>query len=281
MSTTTTPPPAKRPPPPSLPSNTAAPQKQQSKTFSTQGGRSLTAQKVVVYGTGGVGKSELCANINQCGVKPLFIDLEEGTGFIEVDRVTPTPTNWDDLRAAVQAKWDGYGAIVIDSLTKAQELAEEWTLQNVPHEKGHFVKSIEGYGFGKGLTHVYETFLQLLGDLDLQARCGVQVIGIAHDCTASVPNPAGEDWARYEPRLQAPSSGKSSIRHRVKEWCDHQIYIGFDTSVNKDGKAIGSGTRTIYPTELPWVWAKSRLLSDPIPYERDSAQLWKLLLGKE
>ena len=29
------------------------------------------------------------------------------------------------------------------------------------------------------------------------------------------PNPAGEDWLRYEPRLQSPNSGKASIRLRV------------------------------------------------------------------
>ena len=33
------------------------------------------------------------------------------------------------------------------------------------------------------------------------------VILICHDCTATVPNPTGEDWLRYEPRLQSPGSG--------------------------------------------------------------------------
>ncbi len=279
--TTTTP---KKPPPPPPSRNgtpAAATQAPVNRTFGVSSGVVAAAHKVVVYGPGGVGKSELCANINQVGINPLFIDLEEGSRFIDVDRVQPTPTTWEELRAAVQADWSSYGAIVIDSLTKAEELALDWTLRNVPHEKGHYVKSIEGYGFGKGLTHLYETFLQLLGDLDQQARKGMHILCIAHECTANVPNPQGEDWIRYEPRLQSPASGKSSIRHRVKEWTDHLAYVGFDTIVDGDGKASGSGTRCIYTTELPTWWAKSRCLSEPIVYERGSAAFWKSLLGKE
>lgn len=213
---------------------------------------------------------------------PLFCDLEDGSKFFDVPRIDPPPESWDDLRCVLQdhAAWDDYGAVVIDSLTKAEELATAWTLANVPHEKGHRIESIEGYGFGKGLTHVYETFLKILGDLDAHIRRGRHVICVAHECTANVPNPAGEDWIRYEPRLQSPTSGKSSIRHRVKEWCDHLLYVGYDTAVSKDGKGIGGGTRTIYPVEMPAWWAKSRLLSDPIVYERGSAELWQQLLAK-
>src|SRR5690606_41783294 len=48
---------------------------------------------------------------------------------------------------------------------------------------------VEGYGFGKGYTHVYDTFLHLLAELDRHVREGRNVIGIAHECTANVPNP--------------------------------------------------------------------------------------------
>lgn len=195
----------------------------------------------------------------------------------------PTIETWDELRAFLQNpdSLADYGAVVIDSLTKSEELALEWTLKNVKHEKGHHVNGIEGYGFGKGLTHLYETFLQLLGDLDAVARRGKHVIGIAHECVATVPNPRGEDWIRYEPRLQSPASGKSSIRHRVKEWCDHLVYVGYDTIVDDEGKASGSGTRAIYPTERPTHWAKSRSLSKSIVYEKGDATFWQLLLNKE
>ncbi len=177
--------------------------------------------------------------------------------------------------------WSSYGAVIIDDLTKAEELAASWVVENVKHEKGNAVSCIEDFGWGKGYTHVYDAFLPLLGDLDAHARAGRQVVCIAHECTASVPNPAGEDWIRFEPRLQSPTSGKSSIRHRVKEWCDHLLFIGFDVFATKDGKGQGAGTRTIYPSELPTHWAKSRCLASPIPYERGSGELWRQLFGEK
>lgn len=216
--------------------------------------------------------------MKQVGIRPLFLDIGSGTGFLDVDRISGIES-WDELRAALhdESLWVNFDAVVIDDLTKAEELGNQWTLANVPHEKGHYVTSIEGYGFGKGLTHTYETFLQLLGDLDAHIRNKRQVVCIAHECTATVPHPGGEDFIRYEPRLQSPNSGKNSIRHRVKEWCDHMFFIGFDLIVNKDGKAQGSGTRTIYPAEMPTHWAKSRGLDSPIIYERGSAELWNQL----
>lgn len=249
----------------------------------SRGVKKNVGHKIVIYGPGGVGKSELCALLSTIDIEPLFVDVEEGTLFLDVARVSPTPRSWDEVRAIYRNRelLEPFGAVVTDSFTKLEELAVAWVLANIKHEKGHHVSSVEGYGFGKGLTHIYETFIQILGDLDAVSRMGKHVIAICHDCTSEVPNPGGENWIRYEPRLQSPSSGKNSIRHRVKEWCDHLLYIGFDIAVNEDGKAQGSGTRTIYPTELPTHWAKSRLLSEPIPYAKGDANLWRQLFEKE
>lgn len=221
--------------------------------------------------------------MKQIGLRPLFLDIGTGSGFLDVDRVDPAPTTWDDLRAALhdQDLWRNYNAVVIDDLTTAESLAIQWTLANVKAERASggsvLVNSIEGYGWGKGYVHVYETFLQLLGDLDAHVRAGRTVACIAHECTARVPNPAGDDWLRYEPRLQ--DTAKGNIRSRVKEWCDHMFFVGYDV-FSDDGKAKGAGTRTIYTVEMPTHVAKSRSLSEPVIYQRGSADIWKKLLNK-
>lgn len=236
----------------------------------------------MLFGAGGVGKTELCAHLKQIGLNPQFIDAEDGTKFLDVARVEPLPESWDDIRQAAQDEdiWAGYDCVVVDSLTKCEERAAAWVIQNIKTEKNLSVSSIEGYGFGKGYTHVYETFLKLLGDLDAHIRKGRHVVCIAHDCAADVPNPAGEDYLQFQPRLQCPGKGKSSIRHQVKEWADHLLFIGFDIMVDADGKATGSGSRCIYPTELPTWWAKSRTLSDPVPYLKDDAEIWRRIFNK-
>lgn len=235
--------------------------------------------RVLLYGPGGIGKTTLCA---KAPGPVAFIDLDDS-----LSRLKPAGewksvsgiSKWAELRGALQSDgWDTIKTIVIDTGTKAEELAVAHTLETVKHEKGQTVTSVEGYGFGKGLQHVFDTFLCLLPELDKHCREGRNVIIICHDCTSSVPNPSGEDWLRYEPRLQSPSSGKASIRLRVREWADHVLFLGYDVAV-KDGKGQGSGSRTIYPAELPHCMAKSRTCRDQIQLiEGEEENVWSQIL---
>ena len=222
--------------------------------------------RVVLYGTGGIGKTTLATFAP--GPVAVF-DLDESLPRLK-SQLTHLPgvvtaATWVDLRGALQSQgWDEVKTIVIDTVTRAEDLCIAHTLATVPHEKGHKVSKLEDYGYGKGYQFVFETFLPLLGDLDRHCRAGRHVILIAHDCTHNVPNPSGEDWLRYEPKLQDPPSGKASIRLRVKEWADHLLFLGYDTVVTKEGKGLGSGTRTLWPAELPHCMAKSRTTQTPI-----------------
>ena len=243
--------------------------------------------RVGVYGPGGIGKTTLAAT----APGPVgFIDLDDSLpilkpslGELDIRRVAGL-AGWQDIRDALHSSgWEDVRTIVIDSATKAEEMALEWTLRNVRHEKdGVVVRRIEDYGFGKGYQHLYETFLSLLGDLDRHIRAGRNVVFLMHDCTATVPNPKGEDYIRWEPRLQNPTSGKASIRLRVREWLDHLLYVGYDVECAKqhNGKAQGHGTRTVYPQEMPWCMAKSRTLAEQLELVQFDDTLWnKLLTG--
>lgn len=247
-------------------------------------GRNVEAQRIGIFGTGGVGKTKLASLLKNVGVRPLIVDIENGSRFLDVERVGDIQ-DWSELRSVLQDKEliAPFGAVVIDSFTRAEELAIAYTLKTVPLEKKKgqvgdtFVDKIEGYGFGKGYTHAYETFLLILGDLDAIVRAGKHVVVICHDCKANVPNPHGEDWIRYEHRLQ--ETPKGPIRSRVFEWCDHFFYIGYDVAV-EDGRGSGSGTRTIYPAEMPTHKAKSRDIADPIVYQDGDSLLWEKLFNK-
>jgi hypothetical protein len=223
-----------------------------------------TGHRCVLYGPGGIGKTTLAA---QAPGPVAFIDLDdslprlrpnlEAAGLMDNLRNVPADT-WKDLMRVLQSDgWDEIKTLCIDSGTKAEELAVAHTLETVLVD-GKRVNSIEGYGFGKGYGYAFDTFLPMLAALDRHSRAGRNVVLICHDCTSTVPNPAGEDWLRYEPRLQSPATGKASIRLRVREWADHVLFLGYDVDVTKDGKGRGIGTRTIYPAELPHCMAKSR-----------------------
>jgi hypothetical protein len=262
------------------PKGVAPPQPQaapgQPSRFAVTSGKVDAPQRIVLYGPGGIGKTTLAS----VAPESVNIDVESGSKHIDLRRIEGID-DFPTLRALLQSNaLDGYKTIVLDSGTKAEELAIAHTLKTVPHEKGHAVDNLEGYGFGKGMTHVYDTFLLLLSDLDLNIRRGRNVILICHDCVENVPNPAGEDWIRYEPHLQRPKSGKASIRNRVVQWADHVLYVGYDVAVSKDGKGRGGGTRTIYPVERPTHIAKSRTLTEPMPLGGvDDASIWTAIFG--
>jgi hypothetical protein len=266
MTMTIKPPPAAMPAPfrPSMP----APAAMRSRVSFGKIGKAL-GQRIVLYGPGGIGKTTLAAT----APGPVaFVDLDGSlptlASCVDMPNVKPVGgvDSWDALRQALQAPgWDAIKTIVLDTTTRAEELCVAHTLKSVKTEKGTTPDSIEGYGYGYGYQFVFDQFLPLLGDLDRHTQAGRHVILICHDCTAGAPNPAGEDCLRYEPRLQNPSSGRASIRLRVREWADHLLCYTYDIAVGKDGARPGVGARTIYPVERPFCMAKSRLLRDEIP----------------
>lgn len=260
------------PPPPS-----AAPT-QAKGTVSFAKPRAASGQRIVLYGPGGIGKTSLAL---EAPGPVAFFDLDDSLSVLPagVDAQIVQVGGWMDIRDALNASgWDAIKTIVIDSVTKAEEMALAHMLATLKTEKGRQANSVEDYGYGKGYSHLFETFLPLLADLEAHTRAGRNVVMICHDCATTCPNPMGEDWLRYEPRLQNPNSGKASIRLRVREWADHMLFYGYDVAV-KDGKGQGSGTRTLYPVELPHCMAKSRTLRVPLPVDQPEPTLWECVLN--
>ena len=56
-------------------------------------GKISRAQRTVLYGPEGIGKSTLAAKFPD----PLFIDTEGGTDYIDVTKVDPQPKTWEEL----------------------------------------------------------------------------------------------------------------------------------------------------------------------------------------
>jgi hypothetical protein len=250
------------------------------KTFNIQSGVIRKAHRIGIYGPGGVGKTTLASLVQS----PKFLDLERGSDDLDVARVGGIET-WADMRDALHSTslWESNDTVIVDTATAAEELAVAHTIANVKHEKGENFKKISGiedYGWGKGFTYTAEVFLHFFADLDAHYRAGRNVIVLCHREAKKVPNPTGEDFLQYQPRLQ--DSPRGNIRARFAEWCDHLIHLDFDTHVGADGKAIGGVSRTLYPTSQATFWAKSRTLAEPIPWgSADDATLWVKLFGKE
>jgi len=243
--------------------------------FAVTTGVSSGAHRVILFGPGGAGKTTLAA----LAPNPIILDIEDGSRYLNVPRISGL-RNYQDVRDCLHSPvLDSFGTIIIDSATKFEDMAVENVLETVPKEDGYTAKNIEDYGWGKGFSHIYDKSLLLLQDLDAHVRAGRHVIIIAHICTEMVPNPAGEDFGRYEPRIQSPKSGKSSVRNRMWEWADHVVFLTFDVATKK-GKAQGGDSRTIYTRPAASHIAKSRTVSVVMPFvDATDGTLWPTLFN--
>lgn len=253
-------------------------------------------ERIGIYGPGGIGKTELAASLKVVGINPFFIDLDKGSYGLHVDRAMlddgtesgRPPETFGDVRAVLDdlETIRQFDAVVVDTLTRCEELMASHVIRTVPHEnaaKGKEIRSIEDYGYGKGYQHVFDAGLLLLQDLDRVAAAGKHVIIICHQVTERVPSATSEDFLEYQPRLQSPPKiGK--YRERVFEWCNHFFRLDRDRSVT-DAHALNVDVRTIYTTGTATFWAKHRSLDGRIipdvisPYLKGDAKLWACVFG--
>ena len=220
------------------------------------------SQRVVIYGTEGIGKSTLASQFP----KPLFIDTEGSTSNMDVKRLDK-PTSWTMLMnqiAFVKANPDKFQTLVIDTIDWAESLAIESVCAQ------HGKRGIEDFGYGNGYTYVREEFGRLLNKLQELVDIGINVVLTAHSQLRKFEQPDEEGaYDRYELKLGKKTSSQTAPV--VKEWCDLLLFCNYKTMVmtseTKKKKATG-GKRVMYTTHHPAWDAKNRHgLPDELPME--------------
>jgi len=233
--------------------------------FEVTSGTVQSAQKVVLYGPEGIGKSSLAAQFPN----PVFIDTEGSTKRLNVKRL-PKPSSWEMLKQqAVWVKQQGssvFGSLIIDTVDWAEMLCVEGVCA------AHSKTGVEDFGYGKGYIFVAEEigrFLNLLSDV---VEAGIHVVLTAHAQIIKFEQP--DEMGAYD-RYQLKLGQKTSSRTAplVKEWADMVLFINYKTfsvAVDKDGKKnkAQGGARTMYTTHHPAWDAKNRHgLPDELPLD--------------
>lgn len=254
-----------------LPSSTAPPETL--KKFSAGISTSNRGQKIIVYGGSGIGKSSLVA----LAPTPIFIPVDDGSvnlrdpytnekiKQVQDDDGLP-PRTFAEVRAALQqySIYDNYESVVIDTATVLQDLSHQYMFDTIPHEKGQTVNSIEGYGYGKGYTHMYDTMKLILQDCDELIRRGKNVIIIIQCTVAPVANAAGDDYVCDAPRLYPGNKITPSIRDMYIEWSDHLLFVNHSSTAVKDKKIKGDVTRAVFTQGQLHFKAKTRVLKSGV-----------------
>lgn len=216
-------------------------------------GKIVKAQKIVIYGAEGVGKTTLASQFPD----PLFIDTEGGTAHYDVARIDPAPVSWPQLVEIVKqvAAEKPCSTLVLDTADWAERLC----IAHVCTTKA--IKSIEEIGYGGGYTIAAEEYGRLLDRLSTVADSGINVVILAHAAMRKFDQPDERNsYDRWELKLQR------KIAPLVKEWADALLFGNYKTIVEgvdagmgkTKGKARGGSKRVLY-TEHHACWdAKNR-----------------------
>jgi hypothetical protein len=213
-------------------------------------GRQDAPVRAVVFGIEGIGKSTFGAN----APRPIFLGAEDGTSQLDVERF-PSPETWADMMEAVRVLTDEpheYGTLVIDTLDWAEPLLWAHIC------KRDSQKDIEAYGFGKGYQFALDEWRVFLAALErLRKAKRMHVVLIAHSWIKTFKNPEGDDFDRYEMKLNAKAAGL------VKEWADCVLFANYETYANKDAKTkkvkgVDTGARLLFTERRAAFDAKNR-----------------------
>ncbi|MBP2621146.1 ATP-binding protein [Streptococcus panodentis] len=224
-------------------------------------GKRARAQKVVIYGPEGIGKSTFAAEFPN----PVFIDTEGSTDNMDVARLDK-PTSWTMLNnevAFIKANPTECGTLVIDTIDWAESMA----VADVCAQHGK--KGIEDFGWGKGYTYVQEEIGRFLNSLSDLVDMGINVVLTAHAQIKKFEQPDElGSYDRYELKLGQKTGSKTAPL--VKEWADMVLFANYKTLVmtaeNGKKKAQG-GERVMYTNHRPAWDAKNRHgLPDELPF---------------
>lgn len=213
-------------------------------------GRQARAQRIVVYGPEGIGKSTLAAS----APAPLFLDTEMGTGQLDVDRLNIDCL--DNISFTINELLINpheYKTVVLDTADNLWRLCADYVCAE------NKWSDIEKPGFGKGYAMASDRFRLMLGMFDRLIASGVNVVVVSHAKVDKVNPPDNAEYSKYCIKVAAPAKQAEASREFLKEWCDCLLFCNFDMTVDSSkGKAVGKSKRVVNTVPAPAWEAKNR-----------------------
>lgn len=221
-------------------------------------GRRQQPFRLMLAGVEGIGKSTFGAD----APSPIFLGAEDGADHLDVQRL-PQPRTWADVFhsvALLQNEQHDFKTLVVDTVDWLEPLCWGHVCRRDKKLNSDGEPDIEEYGFGKGYNAALDEWRKLLRVLEGLRAKGLNVVMLAHTQLRTFKNPLGDDFDRYELKLNLKAGGL------LKEWVDAVLFANFETfAVKKDAtskfekaKGVSSGARYIYTERTAGYDAKNR-----------------------
>lgn len=214
-------------------------------------GRLKEPWRLLLWGVEGIGKTSFGAAMP----KPIFIDLETGSGQLDVERF-PAPQNFADVLDAIrelrETKHDRE-SLIIDTVDWLEPLIHRHMCQR------DRMGDIEEYGFGKGYNIALDEWRILLRDLEALERAkGMNTLLLGHSSVRTFKNPEGPDYDRYEPQVNPKAAGVLKQWPRAVLFAHYEQYAEKENRFALKAKGIATGERLVFTNRTAAYDAKNR-----------------------
>ncbi|MFT8837906.1 ATP-binding protein [Liquorilactobacillus satsumensis] len=225
--------------------------------FQIKSGVIPKAQKVILYGVEGIGKTTFASQFPD----PLFIDTEDSSLYLNVKRFDK-PTSWTMLLQEVDfvKQTRPCRTLIIDTMDWGEGLAKKHLMA-----QNHW-QAIDSTGYGTRYVALADEIGKLLNSLSEVIELGINVVITAHAWLRKKEEPDEMGaYDRYELKLEKKTAPL------VKEWADMVLFANYKTTIITDDKTNSKkatgGQRVMYTTHRPSWDAKNRLgLQDELPF---------------
>ncbi len=225
--------------------------------FNITSGPTATAQKVVLYGVEGIGKSTFASRFPNA----VFIDIEGSTKNMDVKRM-PAPESWQMIMDEVEdvKQRHEFQTLIIDSGDWAERVCKE-------HLSVLSKWTDSSNDYGAKYIALEKEFGQLVNKLTDVVEAGINVVVTAHAKLKKKEEP--DQMGAYD-RYQLKMEDRTGAM--LKEWADMVLFANYETTIVTDSKTNSKkatgGKRVMFAAHHPGWDAKNRHnLPDKLPLE--------------
>lgn len=222
-------------------------------------GRRKMPRKQMIYGTGGIGKSELANK----ATRAVFVPLEDRHDHIDCYGKMPLCRSYTDCKNSIVELMHGehdFKTAIFDSVDWLERMiwADAAAARNI--------KTLEEVPYKNGYAYALPFWMEFIESLDVLRNVReMNIILVAHCEIEKIKLPDQDTFSRYSPKLHKLAT------ELLREWCDEIFFANYDVHTTKINEGFGAtrtqaygSDRLLMTTETPTHIAKNSLRLPPV-----------------